>query len=225
MDVRIRGLLFDLWNTLLASDAPVNPVLELGRRLREAGASGWLPAIEKGMMMRPLGGIDEALPEVERAAGIVLEPQARREAARAWQRASEKVALFSDVLPALDRLRDRYRLGLLSNTQSFDLEFLRSSGLEERFHSVRYSWQTALLKPDPRAFAEATAALELQPHEVLMVGDNWRDDVSGARAAGLRAVFIRRRGGALSHRERPRDEPFIDDLHDLERLLAAGKPL
>lgn len=216
----IRGILFDLWNTLISSDGP-NPITDLGRRLRQAGVRDWLGALEQGMMLRPLPGIEAALPEVARAAGLSWTPEERDEAARAWKALSGRSSPFHDTLPVLGRLRTRYRLGLLSNTQSFDLDELRTSGVEQKLHTVQYSWDTGLLKPDPRAFDRACAGLGLPPGEVLMVGDNRRDDVEGARAAGLQAVLIRRSGDHLSHVEPETGDPVIRSLEELESRLGS----
>src|SRR5262249_24216455 len=148
----VRGLLFDLWNTLVSSNGP-NPISDLARRLRRAGVTDWLDAIERGMMRRPLPGIEAALPEIARAAGISWSAGELAEAAADWRALAGHSSPFPDTLPVLDRLSGRYRLGLLSNTQSFDLGVVRSSGLVQKFHTMQYSWQTGLLKPDPRAYA------------------------------------------------------------------------
>jgi FMN phosphatase YigB (HAD superfamily) len=164
-------------------------------------------------MLAPLSGIEEALAKIENATGRMLDAAEREDAIRAWRAAVPTAMLFPDSLPVLDRLRERrpgvggsspdpnrasrvslspagsdsrIRLGLVSNTQSFDLEFVRASGLADRFDAVRYSWETGLLKPDPRAFHAAAGALGLSPSEVLMVGDNLRDDVGRPRRGSFR---------------------------------------
>src|SRR5207249_1694557 len=104
----------------------------------------------------------------------------------------------------------------------FDLDFLAGSGLSSRFGAIVLSCDTGILKPDPRAFHAAASALGLPPGQILMVGDNFRDDVLGAREAGMSSILIRRSGVALSHREPPDDEECIEDLDDLERLLRSG---
>jgi putative hydrolase of the HAD superfamily len=218
-------LVFDLWNTLASSVAPTNPIIELGRQLKDAGCTHWLRAIERGMMRRPLPGIETAIGFIEAEAGVTLSTSDRAEAIRIWHEASAEVELFADVLPALDRLRGRFRLAMLSNTQSFEMEFVEESGLAERFEVIHYSCDTGLLKPDPRAFAATLAALGAAPSDALMIGDNWKDDIAGARAAGLRARLIRRNGPALSHREvgeGARGETFVRTLAELEGSLGAA---
>lgn len=73
-------------------------------------------------------------------------------------------------------------------------------------------------KPHRLVFQRALEHLGLRPNEVLHVGDSDVDDVKGAKAAGLRVVWVNRNG----RRRRP-DVPQPDfeirDLTDLPALL------
>ncbi|MCU0877434.1 MAG: HAD-IA family hydrolase [Pirellulaceae bacterium] len=51
-------------------------------------------------------------------------------------------------------------------------------------------------KPDERFFASAAALLGASPAEILMVGDDWTNDVLGARAAGWQALYLATEGGS-----------------------------
>jgi putative hydrolase of the HAD superfamily len=50
-------------------------------------------------------------------------------------------------------------------------------------------------KPDPEIFRAALEAAGCGAGEALHVGDSGEEDIAGARAAGIRAVLIDRRGG------------------------------
>ena len=62
------------------------------------------------------------------------------------------------------------------------------------FAAVVCSEEVGAYKPAAAMFARALAALGLGSHEVLHVGDSLRSDVAGARAAGIRTVWINRHG-------------------------------
>jgi 2-haloalkanoic acid dehalogenase type II len=78
-------------------------------------------------------------------------------------------------------------------------------------------------KPDRRVFQAALDRLGLAGHEVLHVGDSEVDDVTGARAAGLRVAWINRRG-RVRHRDVPAPDFEIADLTALPALLSAREP-
>jgi HAD superfamily hydrolase (TIGR01493 family) len=58
------------------------------------------------------------------------------------------------------------------------------------------SFEVGAVKPDPFFYASLCRTLDLQPSEILMVGDTWRCDYLGATAAGLHALHLDRRANA-----------------------------
>ena len=67
----------------------------------------------------------------------------------------EDIELFDDVLSTLSSLEEHYRLGLISNGNSYP----ERCGLEGRFRFVVFSQDHGMEKPDPRLFGSGTAAL------------------------------------------------------------------
>lgn len=125
-----------------------------------------------------------------------------------------RVDLYEDALPALERLARRYPLLALSNGNA-DVARL---GVGRLFVGRIGAREAGAAKPDARIFEAACRALALGPAQVLHVGDDWRLDVLGARAAGLHSAWVHR--GAA----RPADDgsaPLADGLHLEVRDLVA----
>jgi putative hydrolase of the HAD superfamily len=95
--------------------------------------------------------------------------------------------------PALARLREQgLRIGMLSNThwpRAFHERFLERDGLVDLIDARLYTSEMPFQKPHPSAFLTAAAALGVDPQRAVFVGDRPWDDVSGAQAAGMRAVL------------------------------------
>jgi FMN hydrolase / 5-amino-6-(5-phospho-D-ribitylamino)uracil phosphatase len=104
--------------------------------------------------------------------------------------ARNEVEVFPDVLPALARLKSRYRLGSLSNGNA-DLAHI---GLEHAFAVSLNARQIGAAKPDRRCFERLADALGCLPREILYVGDEPLLDVAAAHAAGFGAVWMNRSG-------------------------------
>lgn len=99
---------------------------------------------------------------------------------------------FPDVHRVLERLRTKYRLGLISNAQWVFTEPELAMADLDRFFPVRVlSSRVGVKKPDPRLFTEAMNALGAAPEASLYVGDNPPRDLAGARNAGMRCVIFR----------------------------------
>ncbi len=103
--------------------------------------------------------------------------------------------VFSDVRPTLHALRARgIRLVVVSNFDARLAPLLDALGLAAAFDHVEPSTTAGAAKPDPRIFHAALQRIGVAPPDAMHVGDAIVDDVEGARAAGLRAVFLDRDG-------------------------------
>jgi HAD superfamily hydrolase (TIGR01549 family) len=99
--------------------------------------------------------------------------------------------LFEDAIPALDALRGRVKLALLTNNP-YGADVLDRHGLHvDVFDSVVVA-DPSVRKPNPHAFAPLVDALGLAPGKVAYVGDSVRADVEGALGAGLYPVWLNR---------------------------------
>lgn len=114
--------------------------------------------------------------------------------ADAWQVYDEVPAL----LPALRGAG--LRLAVVSNFDPRLPRLLEETGLAAHFEVVVVSSQVGVEKPHPAIFEELLGALRLPPGDVLHVGDSRRDDVEGALAVGMEALWLTRgsRQGDLS---------------------------
>lgn len=115
--------------------------------------------------------------------------------------ARNRVDLYPDVLPSLQRLRARYRLASLSNGNA-DLGRIGIAGLFEVSLSAR---AVGVPKPHPRAFEALSSGLSLPARNILFVGDDPDLDVHAPRAAGMKAAWINRRGLPWPQRLAPPD--------------------
>lgn len=98
---------------------------------------------------------------------------------------------FPGVVPFLERLRERYPLGILSNAPSGMQErVLYNLGMADLFDAVVVAGDVGARKPDPRMFHAGLEAMRAQPGETLMVGDNYPVDVVPARRLGMHAVHV-----------------------------------
>ena len=126
--------------------------------------------------------------------------------------------VFPDVPPVLDALRDRgFRLAVISNWDSRLPRLLEELGLAGRFDAIVVSALEGVEKPAAEIFLRAARRLGVPPEAMLHVGDSPREDYHGARAAGLSAVLLDRRGAFADNGFRR-----IASLEPLPRLAAGG---
>jgi putative hydrolase of the HAD superfamily len=113
----------------------------------------------------------------------------------AWG-AAPGVAPFPDSVDVLKAIRAAgVRTGLVTNASSpmwmRDRE-LKDFGLIEHLEVRLTAGDVGHVKPHPRVFQAALELLEVKPEEAVYVGDRLHEDVIGAQAVKMRAVWIRR---------------------------------
>ncbi len=117
---------------------------------------------------------------------------------------------YPDAIPGLRALRERgLRLVIASNWDCSLPEWLGPTGLIDLVDGIVTSADVRAAKPAPELFARALAVAGVAPGEALHVGDSLQNDVAGARAAGIRALLLRREGEA---------PPGIEAVRSLEEV-------
>lgn len=136
------------------------------------------------------------------------------EAFAVFQAARNQVALFDDVLPALDTLVSSHLLLTLTNGNA-DLEII---GIARYFEHSFSAEDLGVAKPDPAIFREVSRRSGLPAGDIVHVGDDPHKDVVAARVAGMEAVWVNRRGAEWPDDIGDRGHE-IRDLHGLLPLL------
>jgi len=95
-----------------------------------------------------------------------------------------------DVPAALESLKGRYRMSVISNANGTVREKLRRVGLLGFFETVLDSGEEGVEKPDPRIFRSAVERTGARMDQSLYIGDMYHIDVAGARAAGMEVVLL-----------------------------------
>ena len=109
--------------------------------------------------------------------------------------ASLRFRLFADVRPALLAYRARgIRLVVVSNWDVSLHGVLARLGLGELLDAVLTSAEAGARKPAAEIFEQALRLAQVPADQALHVGDSLREDVAGARAAGIEPVLLRRDG-------------------------------
>lgn len=130
-------------------------------------------------------------------------------------RGIEAWELFPETVPTLEALKHRgLYLGIISNFDSRIFDVLSALGIERFFDSVTISSRAGSAKPAKAIFLVALEQAQVKAASALHVGDSLREDVEGARAAGLKALLLDRQG-----RFRLPDPPAIATLDQLLSML------
>lgn len=97
----------------------------------------------------------------------------------------------------LDKLRSKYRIFLLSNTNKIHYDFYQEQfrkiygypSLDSLFEKAYYSFHLKLYKPDPAIFEFVMKDSGLKPEETLFV-DDYTSNIEAAKKLGLHTIHL-----------------------------------
>lgn len=130
---------------------------------------------------------------------------------------------FTDTVVALERLKTRYKLAVISNVD--DALFEKTA----RRLTVKFDWivtaqQAGAYKPSRVVFETALSRFGLPRERILHVAQSIYHDIVPARELGLSTVWVNRRQGRKGHGATPpadaKPDVEVADLQSLVELMA-----
>lgn len=240
-DKKIKAVLFDLGDTLLnyGKIDPHEPFLKAARQtwtwLKEQGqAAGFqwfytvrcLFAVHLRMIAShfTLNDFDslEVMKKLGKSMGHQLTDKQYEDLVWLWYEPLAKlVTIEPDLHKTLAILRDSgLKLAIVSNTfvsASVLNRHIRELGLFEFFDFIYYSYMFNKRKPHPVMFLTAAKQLNLQPQEIVFVGDRIDNDIIGSLRAGMTPVL--KKAHANVNKKAPQGIAKINTISQLPALI------
>ncbi len=198
----IKALTFDLFGTTIDIVGSLTPVIE--RFLHDHGSSldathVWnqfrhrqrIEQYQDNLLMLGHSGYLEA---VKRAFLYVLQMDKisfDQEDVDGFVESWKGLNPFEDTVEGLTRLKEHYRLVVLSNGEDWFLRHLAENRIRFEFDEIISVETVGVFKPHPAVYRTCARILGNEPHELMMVSSN-SFDVIGARASGYKAAWIKR---------------------------------
>ena len=221
-----RAILLDALGTLLAIEDPAPRLTAL---LRERHAIEVTPA-DAGLALRAemryyrehciAAADDERLHELRLACAQIVAGELGGAAAELAPESLLPTLLDSlhfAPFPEVPRVLDRWRAAgaALVGASNWDVSLhavLRDTGLRERLDGVVTSAEVGAAKPAGELFAAALSLAGVPARQAVHIGDSLSEDVEGARAAGIEAIWLRR----ATHAETGAASPDVRVIATLE---------
>ena len=219
-----RAILFDFGGTLDAEGVAWKErwFRLLGEEGLDVGREEFEPAFyaacdrlegtigERAGFRELVGGVAEGL-----AARLGRDPERLRRVGDRF--ADDALRQLSESAALLSRLSKRYSIGIVSNFYGNLDAVCEEVGLAPWIGAAVDSVRVGCKKPDARIFRAALDALGSSPSEAIFVGDSPTRDMAGARALGMRHVWLRPEDSGAGAPCCP-DDVVIPRLAALERL-------
>ncbi len=123
----------------------------------------------------------------------------------------------ADTLAALDRAG--FRMALASNFDSRLHRICEGIPPLSLIGPRLISSEIGYRKPSPSFYRALIAKLGCPPDRVVMVGDDWKNDIVGAARAGISAIYVKR-GDTEPHRKQMDPPDERDSLQESPRIAS-----
>ncbi len=144
-----------------------------------------------------------------------------------WSKVYEEMKPYRDVKPCLEALkREGVKIGLISDgyvkIQAKKLEALK---IRKYFDVETYSEEVGENKPSKKIFLLALKKAGLPAEEAVMVGDNLKTDILGAKKTGLKTILVKRGIFKDLKPENEWEEPdfIINELTETPKIIKGMK--
>jgi putative hydrolase of the HAD superfamily len=131
---------------------------------------------------------------------------------------TQNSANWDQILPgtreALDRIRQKFRIAVISNADGKIERVLSRCGIADCFESITDSGIVGFEKPRPEIFESALRTMNARAEESLYIGDVYSVDYIGATNVGMPAVLFDVAGAYCE-----RQEPRVNSVGQLESWL------
>ena len=130
----------------------------------------------------------------------------------------EHFDFFEGTTEKLKTWRQEYRLVVVTNGPVYSQQpKAERIHLDQHVDRVVLAGEHPWQKPDPLLFEWALQQEQLEPHEVLHVGDSLGSDIAGAISASIPNVWV---NPSLRHGPRePKPDHVIAHINDLDKIL------
>lgn len=214
----IKGVIFDFWGTLVENGIFPSPVKQARFILHlRMLFKDFIGRFEKAMMTKPYKDLNEAFTAVCKEFDLEPTEVVLERLVGMWNKNELLAKPFLETMEVLNFFKEKkLKLGLISNTPPTINRLLDKFDLNKYFDASIFSYDSGMLKTDPKMFKKLIKEMKLKPGEVVVVGDSIPTDIIGARGAGIKAVLVDRRN-------RREFSPKIVNLRELKDLFEKGE--
>ena len=190
----IKALIFDCWGTIFTNSQHPHPFAVFAENIGyEINDRSFLKIFEHHIMTND-NPVHDNVASLLNELKIDTTPDSVNKLTNIIIGSLPTQIAYNDTIQILNRLNKNYRLILLSNTfkEGFD-SLLDKYPINSWFEFVLLSYQENMIKPNIKLYEKILIKSGLVANEILMIGDNYHDDVTASNKVGIKAVLIDRR--------------------------------
>lgn len=189
----IKLVVFDLWDTLAYKDVEMHPLDVIRKNLNVGKTKDeFIKLFEESTQTKKWNSKKEAYKNFCRNIGIPESDKNINTIIEIRDNAEEKIKLFEYTTILIEQLKEQnYETGIASNSTCFIIEKLKEkTDFLDKIDYPLFSFDVGVVKPSPKIFYKMIEKSGYKANEIVMIGDNYYDDIIPAREIGMHAIHF-----------------------------------
>jgi len=190
----IKLVVFDLWNTLAYKDVDNPPLYEIKEKLRvDIPDEEFVKIFEKSTQTKVWKSKKEAYSNFCENLGIEANKENVNLVMSIRDKAERKIKSFEYTDPLLKQLKSKgYETGIASNSTCFIVEETKKdTNIFQYIDYPLFSFDVEVIKPNTKIFYKLLELSGYKANEVVMIGDNYYDDVLPPKEIGIHSIHFK----------------------------------
>ena len=212
----IKAIIFDFWGTLFYENVRgVHPFRKFAKIIRKnIDDYSYLKIFENHIMKEKYLNLNIAVENLLKELNVSYNKKLILELTVLLKKKRTIEKPYPETFGVLKKLKTNYKLGLITNTYYYSFKKIEQGfDITNYFDIILKSYETKILKPNPKIYEMMLNKLKVKKDEVLMVGDSLKDDIQAAEKFGIRGILIDRKG------KNPEYPNRITSLEQLKKFL------
>ena len=128
---------------------------------------------------------------------------------------------YPDIDKILQRLSEKYKLGIIANQVFGTKSRLDKWGIGKYFDVIISSAEESCEKPDRKIFELALSRANCKPNEAVMIGDRLDNDVAPANKIGMKTIWVKQGFAKYHSPKNDSEQPdyIIDSIGELPSVF------
>ena len=183
----IKAIIFDLWDTIGSKGFAINKLFKEHFKIEES--PDYLKNYEESIQLNKWVSKEEMAKNFLGKFNLSTTKTNIQYVINTFDMGAKNSILFKGIKELLATLKQKYKLGLISNTTSFEIVFVDKYDIRKYFDQIVCSHDIGKLKPSREIFEEMTKRLKCLLNECLFIDDS-KHNIEKAKEYGMKTILF-----------------------------------
>lgn len=181
----IKAIIFDLWGTIGSKGFAISK--EFQKHFNIPNSHSYLKEYEKSIQLVKWSSKEEMAKSFLKTFSLSSTKQNINFVIKIYNKGIKNSRVFDGMKEILMTLKKKYKLGLVSNTTIYEINFVDKYDIRKLFDAIVCSHDIGKLKPSKEIFEETAKILSVKLDECLFIDDS-KENINKAKDYEMKTI-------------------------------------